>query len=140
METRKKLAVEAWKSGLNCAQAVLVTYADLLNIDKETLFRISEGFGSGLAGLKRTCGALMGAIMIAGIINSDGNYNNHKTKKQTYELGQKIISAFEEKHKTSICYDLKGFKDGKVILPCNLCIEEACEIVETMLLPLKYNL
>ena len=40
METRKKLAVEAWKSGLNCAQAVLVTYADLLNIDKETLFRI----------------------------------------------------------------------------------------------------
>lgn len=133
METRKKLAVEAWKSGLNCAQAVLVTYADLLNIDKETLFRISEGFGSGLAGLKRTCGALMGAIMIAGIINSDGNYNNPKTKKQTYELGQKIISTFEEKHKTSICYDLKGFKDGKVILPCNLCIEEACEIVETML-------
>ena len=48
--------------------------------------------------------------MIAGIINSDGNYNNPKTKKQTYELGQKIISTFEEKHKTSICYDLKGFK------------------------------
>ena len=41
METRKKLAVEAWKSGLNCAQAVLVTYADLLNIDKETIYPIN---------------------------------------------------------------------------------------------------
>lgn len=135
METRKKLAVEAWKSGLNCAQAVLLTYSDLLGIDKEILFKISEGFGSGLSGLKRTCGALMAAVIIAGIVNSDGNYNHPTTKKQTYELGQSIIAQFEEKYKTSQCYDLKGFKDGKVILPCNLCIEEACSIVEEMLLP-----
>lgn len=139
MESRKKIAVEAWKSGLNCAQAVLLTYADIINVDKETLFKISEGFGSGISGLKRTCGALMGAVMIAGMINSDGDYTNPKTKKQTYELGQKIIKTFEEKYNTSSCFELKGFKDGKVILPCNLCIEEACELVENIILPIKKN-
>ena len=92
MENRKKIAVEAWKSGLNCAQAVLLTYADIINVDKETLFKISEGFGSGISGLKRTCGALMGAVMIAGMINSDGGYTNPKTKKQHTTLS--ITSLF----------------------------------------------
>ena len=33
--------------GYNCAQVVLCSYADVLSIDEETLFQISEGFGAG---------------------------------------------------------------------------------------------
>lgn len=43
--------------GYNCAQVVLCSYADVLSIDEETLFQISEGFGAGMGGMMETCGA-----------------------------------------------------------------------------------
>lgn len=137
MESRKQTAVNKWKSGLNCCQAVLLTYSDFFDIDEKTLFMFSEGFGSGVSGLRRTCGALLAAIIIAGLVNSDGDIKNPKTKHQTYEIGQNLIKEFEAKYTTSICNELKGISSGKVILPCNLCIEEACNLIENNLLKNK---
>lgn len=134
-KTRSNIAVESWKKGLNCSQAVLLTYSDYFDIPKEALFKLSEGFGSGVGGLRRTCGALLSAIIIAGLVNSDGEYDNPKTKKSTYEISSNLIKSFEDKYGTSICNDLKGFTTGKVILPCNKCIEEACLLIENELLP-----
>ncbi len=134
MESRKQIAVNKWKSGLNCCQAVLLTYSDFFTIDEEILFKISEGFGSGVSGLRRTCGALLAAVMIAGLVNSDGDINNPKTKHQTYAIGQDLIKEFESKYSTSICSELKGINSSKLILPCNLCIEEACNLIENKLL------
>lgn len=134
MESRKQIAVNKWKSGLNCCQAVLLTYSDYFDIDETILFKISEGFGSGVSGLRRTCGALLAAVMIAGLVNSDGDIANPKTKHQTYAIGQELINDFEKKYNTSMCNDLKGLNTGKIILPCNLCIEEACNLIEKKLL------
>ncbi len=133
-KTRGEIAVEKWKKGLNCSQAVLLTYSDYFDIPKETLFKLSEGFGSGVGGLRRTCGALLSAVIIAGLVNSDGEFDNPKTKKSTYEIVSNIIKSFENKHGTSICSDLKGITSDHVILPCNKCIEEACLLIENELL------
>lgn len=135
MENYEK-AVQLWKSGLNCCQAVLLTYSDYFNIDKEILFKISEGFGSGISSLRRTCGALLAGVMIAGLINSTGDIKNPTSKHETYMLGKNLILEFEEKYHTSICNELKGIDTKKVILPCNLCIKEACLLIEKNLIPL----
>ena len=52
IEERVKLAEEKHHSGYNCAQAVLCSYSDKLGIDEETLFRLSEGFGAGMADMR----------------------------------------------------------------------------------------
>ena len=41
MATRKQIAVEKKRCGLNCAQAVLCTYADIAGIDEETAIRLA---------------------------------------------------------------------------------------------------
>ena len=70
---KKELADHLHNSKYNCAQAVLLAFADEIGEDKEVLFRISEGFGFGAGCGEGICGALSGAIMLAGLKNSDGN-------------------------------------------------------------------
>ena len=47
MESRKTIAIEKHNLGYNCAQSVALTYADLVDIAPEQLFKITEGFGLG---------------------------------------------------------------------------------------------
>ena len=60
--------------GYNCAQVVLCSYADVLSIDEETLFQISEGFGAGMGGMMETCGAVTAMFMALGLKNSSGRH------------------------------------------------------------------
>ncbi len=50
----------------NCAQAVLMPFADKIGIDEEKLFKITSNFGSGM---KRgaTCGAISAGLMVLGM-------------------------------------------------------------------------
>lgn len=52
METRVDKVAEKHKSGYNCAQAVACAYCDLVGIDEETMFRLTEGLGLGMAAWK----------------------------------------------------------------------------------------
>lgn len=134
MQSRDELAIEKWKRGLNCCQAIVASYCDELNIDESLLIKLSEGFGSGICGLRKTCGALTGAVIIAGLINSDGDLNAPTTKKQTYELGKKILDEFYEINKSTDCNDLKGLSDKKILVPCQKCISDTCLLIEKYLI------
>ena len=50
----------------NCCQSVLVPFADLCGLDKETAFRLGANFGSGMRH-GSTCGAVTGALMVLGL-------------------------------------------------------------------------
>ena len=58
MKATKEIAVEKFKKGYNCCQAVACAYCEELGVKEEDMFRITEGFGSGMGGLKDTCGAV----------------------------------------------------------------------------------
>ena len=47
----------------NCCQSVLVPFADLCGLDKETAFKLGANFGSGMRH-GSTCGAVTGALMV----------------------------------------------------------------------------
>lgn len=51
----------------NCAQSVLVPFADAAGLDEETAFRLTANFG---AGMKRAsvCGAITGGLMALGLL------------------------------------------------------------------------
>ena len=68
LEDRVALAMAYHDRGFNCAQAVACAYCDKAGIDEKTMFQLTEGFGLGMGGMKGTCGAVSGAVLLAGRI------------------------------------------------------------------------
>jgi len=58
-----------FKEGYNCAQAVVSAFSDELEIDKETVLRLTSSFGGGMGRLREVCGAVSGMFMVAGLLN-----------------------------------------------------------------------
>ncbi|MDO4474309.1 MAG: C-GCAxxG-C-C family protein [Eubacteriales bacterium] len=133
MESRGEIARSKHLSGYNCCQAVVCTYCDVLGIDEETAFKLAEGFGVGMGSGKGICGAVSGAVMVAGMKNSEGT-SNKKTKGATMKLASSIVNKFEQMNGTAICNELKGKDTGNVIRTCPDCVQDAIKIVEEIVM------
>ena len=115
IEERAARAVEL-KAGCNCAQAVVLSYADKLPLEEETLKKLAAGYGGGMGCMEGTCGALVGAVMVAGML-TDG--------QGTGRYAREILLGFRERCGATICKDLKGIETGKVLCPCTECVRHA---------------
>ena len=134
MNNRQKKAFDLHQKGYNCCQAVALAFADLFEQDAETVYKIAEGFGAGMGGRNGACGALSGAILLAGLKNSDGNLEGGSTKQETYKLSDAMYTAFAEKVGSVICRDIKGMDNQDVPLcSCDDCIGIAVEIAQNIL-------
>ena len=70
---REKTAVRLFASGVNCAQAVLMTYADIAGLTQEQAARVACGLGGGIGRLRDNCGAFSSAVMLcAALEGADG--------------------------------------------------------------------
>ena len=104
------------KKEMNCCQAVLVAFADTLGKSEDDLLRLGSGFGSGMATMEGTCGALVGAIMVSSLLSPDGEARNNS---------RAIMSRFKELCGATVCRDLKGIGTGKVLCSCEDCVRNA---------------
>ena len=67
MKSKTEMALELHSKGFNCAQAVSIPFCEELGVDPSVISRAAEGFGGGMGGFSLTCGALSGAVMVAGL-------------------------------------------------------------------------
>ena len=131
--TKQEKAIELHDRGCNCAQAVACAFAEEIGVPEETLFAAAEGFGLGMGGMEATCGAVSGAVMLAGFKNSCADPENPKTKAATYQLTREITRQFAEKNHALVCKELKGVETGVVLRSCPDCIRDAVAIAEKVL-------
>ena len=131
--TKKELAIAYHDKGYNCCQAVACAFHEELGVPEEILFKAGEGFGLGMGGMEATCGAVSGAVMVAGFKNSCGDLENPTTKAATYQLTREITKMFAEQNGSLTCKALKGVETGKVLRSCPDCIMDAVEIAEKVL-------
>ncbi len=113
------------KRSHNCCQAVLLAFEDLLPYDKESLLMLGSTFGSGMGGMMGTCGALVGAEMVLGILSGRTSGMNGNSRR--------LFGGFEEKCGASRCIDLKGVLTGNMLCSCEDCVRHAIELVEEQL-------
>jgi len=141
---RSEHAGELFLSGYNCAQSVLLSFADDLKFSKELAQKMAAGFGGGMGKQQETCGAVTGAIMVLGLLKGEEVNNNDELKTATYgsvkELSRDFVAAF----KTTQCRELIGcdlntpegaakFKEEKIMeTVCADCVRKAVEIVEKL--------
>ena len=110
------------KREMNCCQAVARAFADTVPLDEMTLMNVAAGFGAGMGTMEGTCGALVGAIIVAGL-RTGGN--------GTVALSRKILPRFKELcGGATICRDLKGIDAGKVRCSCEDCVRNAVRAAE----------
>lgn len=122
---RAEKAVELKNSGMyNCAQSVTAALSDMTDLSEEQLKHISAGFCAGMGNLEATCGALIGAGMIAGL-KTEG--------KGTLGITRQMQEEFSRRCGAIKCKDLKAMTDGKPLCPCEDCVRNAVMIFgETM--------
>ena len=145
MSKRADQAVKNFEAGNNCAQSVLLAYADVLGLTQEQAAMVSVGFGGGMGRLRLHCGAFSAAVMLAGILEGeDGAKKEHRP--QTYARVQEIYRRFVACNGTVSCAELLGragvpedptpeerTPEYYAKRPCARVIRSACEMIDEMM-------
>ena len=111
MQQKENKAISYFRTGLNCAQAVLTAYSDDLEFDNDFASGISCGFGGGMGRLQETCGAVTGSFMVLGIYNTRKYSDNRERKDVTYSMIREFSDKFKSIHGSISC---------KILLNCDL--------------------
>jgi C_GCAxxG_C_C family probable redox protein len=101
-------AVQTFQQGFNCAQAVVSVHADRLGLPRAVSLKLAEGFGGGMAGLGKTCGAVTGAMMALGLTYGRTASDDAAAKADTARRVRQLIARFEARHGSSDCRALLG--------------------------------
>ncbi|MDO4815797.1 MAG: C-GCAxxG-C-C family protein [Bacillota bacterium] len=113
--TREELAAQAVEykhADCNCCQAVVKALTADMDVDAEALYNIGAAFGRGMGCMEGTCGALVGANIVAGLMGKD-------------KAAKDILKRFKELSGATICGDLKGKGWKKSRCSCDDCVRNA---------------
>lgn len=130
-------AMNYFLEGYNCAQAVLITFCEELEIDKNQAAMLSSSFGGGMGKMHEVCGAVSAMFMVAGYKCGYSDPNATITKKEHYALIQKLATKFKEEHGSIICRDLlvslkdvpkERFEECLKARPCGIFVKTAAKI------------
>ncbi|MCT4615235.1 MAG: C-GCAxxG-C-C family protein [Marinifilaceae bacterium] len=136
IEDRRKIALDYFNSRMNCTQSVILAFKDVLNVSEESLIAISSGFGGGMGGLGKTCGAVTGAYMVLSMIEYNPNLENSIASKKSYSSVRRFNNLFVEKYGTDSCKELSSIFRSKHVTRrqgCVSCVEEAVRILGEMI-------
>ena len=112
---RAAAAGDYFRQGYNCAQSVVLSFADILEANglaaRNLLATISAGFGGGMGRMREVCGAFSGCTMMAGFISPADDPSKMESRKANYALVQEFAAAFRESNGGSIiCRELLGLQ------------------------------
>ncbi len=107
------LAFQRLKSGYSCSQSVFSVFAEDLGLDKEASLKVSSAFGGGIAGMGRTCGAVIGALMALGLKYGSADASQEHEEKEIYKYADEFLSRIKSKSGTVTCKEILGVDLGR---------------------------
>ena len=113
---RAEQAVALKNSRCNCCQAVMAALLDQTGLNEEQALTLASGFGAGMGSMEGSCGALVGAVMAAGI---------HLQGAGAPRTARQLSLAFKDACGAITCKDLKGVGTGRVLCSCDDCVRNA---------------
>ncbi len=102
-------AVSLFSQGFMCSQAVLLPYASRFGLDADLAARLASPFGGGIARQGRVCGAVAGAVMVAGLAAGNATAEQKEMKEAMYVKVRALMARFAETHGSTECRQLTGF-------------------------------
>ena len=110
---------------INCAQAVLMSYAERANLSEEQAFQIAQNFGGGM---KRgaTCGVVSAGLMVLGLLGKD----NPALVREFY---QRLREKHQGQLECAALLQMNKERGGQKKTHCDGMVFEAVEILEELL-------
>jgi len=108
MSKHSDRALELFKQGFNCSQAVFCAFCDEFDMDEETALKVSAGLGGGVGRMREVCGTITGAALVAGMLYGSADGKDSQKKAETYEKVQQITEEFRKDNPSIICRELLG--------------------------------
>jgi C_GCAxxG_C_C family probable redox protein len=109
LSERIEQAVELFRQGNNCAQALLVAFGESCGLDRDTAHKLALGLGGGLGKTGEICGAANGACLLLG---QDTGEREDPFGKQAQKTAQKRVREFLRSFKSECgavnCRELVG--------------------------------
>jgi len=107
MNIKSEEAVERFKKGFNCSQAVFGSYSGQLGLDCDTASKVATGFGGGMR-MGGTCGAVTGAFMALGLKYGNSSAKDKESKAKTYGKIEEFTNRFNNRNNSVVCRELLG--------------------------------
>lgn len=112
METsvRGQRAGQYFLEGYNCAQSVVLAFADLIDMDEKLLLRAVSSFGGGMGRMREVCGAVSGMSFVAGALYGYDvpGLAGQQQKATHYARIQELAGIFREVNGSIVCRELLG--------------------------------
>ena len=144
MSVKSEEAVERFKNGFNCSQAVLGSFSEQFGLDCDKASKVATGFGGGMR-MGGTCGAVTGAFMVLGLKYGNSMAKDKEGKAKTYNKIEEYTNRYKSRRNTVACRELlgcdistpEGMKEAKdkglFSSICPRIVQDAAEILEEML-------
>ncbi|MFZ0455912.1 MAG: C-GCAxxG-C-C family protein [Ignavibacteriaceae bacterium] len=146
MANKNETASEKFSSGYNCAQAVLYSFKDNINIEGNAALKMACGFGAGMGRKGEVCGAVTGGIMVIGAKYGRGANDEKTATEKTYTKTRELMDKFETRHGAIICRELLNgcdlsteegqmqFRNNDLFnITCKKCVVNVVQILEDIL-------
>ena len=106
--TKGEIAKLNFQSGLNCAQAVVLAFADRTGLDEHTSAKMASSFGGGFGRMREVCGTFSGMVLVLGLLYGYDAANETETanKKLHYARVQALAERFRAEFGSIICREL----------------------------------
>lgn len=111
--TRGEKAEALFAEGYNCAQAVVLAFEDILDLDRQSLAVLSSSFGGGMGRLREVCGSVTGMFMVAGLLYGYDDPKAKEEKSEHYARIQKLAADFQKENGSIVCRELLGLTEKK---------------------------
>ena len=141
--TKKELGISFFKQGYNCAQAVVLAFADEIGIDENSAVKLISGFGGGFGRMREVCGAVSGMVAVLSYKEGYVDPTDNVTKMALYTKIQNLMNKFKNENGSYICGELLSLPDGASSSipeartteyykkrPCAELVGSACEILQ----------
>ena len=101
-------ARENFLAGYNCAQSVLLAFAEEIGETPERALRLASPLGAGMGRLRQVCGALSAAFLVEGALRGYTDPADAGAKAALYARVQDLAHRFEGEMGSILCGDLLG--------------------------------
>lgn len=108
VEERVERARNNFKAGYNCAQAVAMTFSDVINLPTEDVVRLAASFGGGMGRMREVCGAVSGMSLVASAVSPAVDPKNMESRMANYALVQLFAERFRAENGDIVCRRLLG--------------------------------